>query len=343
VISISVVIPAFNRAALIREALSSVDSQTRAPLETIVIDDASTDETAEIAERAGARVIRMLENRGAAAARNEGIRAASGEAIALLDSDDRWDPHHLATVATLLEENPGAAAAGSAIRLTGARSGIWKGRIPEGPPAVVVREAFKDWLTPTSTTMVRRDALLAIGGYDESERYSEDFDLWLRLARRFRFVASREVTADWRTHRNQVSVDQERQWFALYKFRSRAITEIRREGDLSLADELSEIFRVRWANDVQVAWDKGRTGWLKQLVRLAPLVPDLPAAERFRWELRSRIPQDARPFFRAALRIARSSLHVASGGIEHRSSPSRPSSRTSDHTRGNEHGTGTRM
>jgi glycosyltransferase involved in cell wall biosynthesis len=343
VLSISVVIPAFNRAALIREALSSVRSQTREPLETIVVDDASTDETAEVAERAGARVIRLSANRGAAAARNEGIRAAAGEAIALLDSDDRWESHHLATVATLLEENPGAAAAGCAIRLVGARSGIWKGRIPEGPPVVVIREAFKDWLTPTSTTMVLRDALLAIGGFDESERYSEDFDLWLRLARRFRFVASREVTANWRVHRDQLSVDQERQWFALYKFRSRAIEEIRREGDLRLADELSEIFRIRWANDVQVAWDQGRTPWLKQLVRLAVLVPDLPAAERFRWELRSRIPQDARPFFRAVLRIARSSFRAASRGIGQRSAASGPVPRTSDRTGNNEHGAETRM
>jgi GT2 family glycosyltransferase len=314
VISISVVIPAFNRAGILGEALSSVHAQTRSALETIVVDDASTDGTADVAEREGARVIRLERNRGAAGARNEGIRAAAGEAIALLDSDDYWEPHHLATVVSLLEQNPDASAAGSAMRMVGGRTGVWKGRIPEGPPAMVVREAFEDWLTPTSTTVVRREALLAIGGYDESERYSEDFDLWLRLARRFRFVASREITGNWRLHDGQVSTNLERQWFALYKFRIRAIQDITREGNLVLATELSDILRAHWANDVQVAWDKERTVWLKQLVGLAPLVPGLPNAQRLRWELRSRIPERARPMCRAMLRIARSSRKAVSGG-----------------------------
>ena len=118
-ISISVLIPAYNRAGVIGEALSSVRSQTRAPAETIVVDDASTDGTAELAEQNGARVIRLKKNRGAAAARNEGIRAANGDAIALLDSDDFWEPNHLATVGALLEENPEAAAAASSIRMVG--------------------------------------------------------------------------------------------------------------------------------------------------------------------------------------------------------------------------------
>ena len=318
-ISISVVIPAFNRAGIIGEALSSVHAQTRSPLETIVVDDASTDGTADVAEREGARVIRLAHNRGAAGARNEGIRAAAGEAIALLDSDDFWEPHHLATLVSLLEENPDASAAGSAVRMVGARTGVWKGRIPEGPPTIVVREAFKDWLTPTSTTVVRREALLAIGGYDESERYSEDFDLWLRLARRFRFIASREITGNWRLHDGQVSTNVEPQWFARYKFRIRAIQDITREGDLALAKELSEILRTHWANDVQAAWDKERTVWLKQLVSLAPLVPGLPRSQRLRWQLRSRIPEQARPMCRAMLRMARSSGDSISGGTRSKS------------------------
>ena len=313
-ISVSVVIPAFNRAGVIGDALSSVHAQTRPPLETIVVDDASTDGTAELAEHEGARVIRLQQNRGAARARNEGIRAATGDAIALLDSDDYWEPHHLETVASLLEQNPEAAAAGTAVRMVGARTGVWKGRIPEGPPAVVIREAFKDWLTPTTTTIVRREALTAVGGYDESERYSEDFDLWLRLARRFRFVASREITGNWRLHDGQVSANIERQWFAMYKFRIRAMQEIRREGNLALAGELADILRVHWSNDVQLAWDKGRTAWLRQLASLAPLVPELPAAQRLKWQLRSRIPEHARPICRAALRMTRASITAASGG-----------------------------
>jgi hypothetical protein len=246
-----------------------------------------------------------------AGARNAGMRAAAGDAIAWLDSDDCWEPHHLATLAALLEENPGAAAAGSAVRLVGARSGIWKGRIPEGPPAIVIREAFTDWLTPTTSTMVRRDALLAVGGFDESERYSEDFDLWLRLARRFRFVASREATARVRWHDEQLSASRERQWSAAYESRYRAIEAIRREGDSALADELAELFRARWARDVQAAWDEENGAWLRELLRLSALVPELPAAQRRRWKFRSRIPSSARPFFRAARRLVREASHTA--------------------------------
>ena len=311
VISISVIIPAFNRAATIREALSSVQVQTRSPLETIVVDDASADGTADVAEREGAHVIRLERNRGAGSARNEGIRAAHGDAIALLDSDDFWDAHHLDTVGSLLEQHPEAAAAGAAVRFVGTKSGVWKARIPEGPPAMVVREAFNDWLTPISTTVVRRDALLAVGGFDESERYSEDFDLWLRLARRFRFVASPEVTGNCRVHADQVSANLERQWFALYNFRLRALEAIRRDGDSHLAKELSEILCVRWADDVQRAWDNGRAVWLQQLVALARRIPELPSAQRRRWELRSRIPERARPICRAFAHVARSALGSA--------------------------------
>jgi len=306
VISISVVIPAFNRAATIGEALSSVRAQTRQPLETIVVDDASTDGTAEVAAREGARVITLPANRGAAAARNEGMRAAVGDAIAWLDSDDYWEPAHLKVVAGLLDEYPEAAAARAAVRMVGSRSGIWKGRIPEGPPSMVLREAFRDWLAPIISTVIRRDALMSVGGFDERERYSEDFDLWLRLARRFRFVASREVTACWRWHAAQLSVASERQLCAIYKFRIRTIEEIRREGERFLLDYLYEILRARWADDVQRAWDNGQPWLLQQLVTMAPRIPELPATERLRWELRSRIPGGARPLVRRVLGIARS-------------------------------------
>ena len=250
--------------------------QTRPPLETIVIDDASADGTAEVAEHEGARVIRLKTNRGAAGARNEGIRAATGDAIALLDSDDFWEPNHPATAGSLLEENPEAAAAATAIRMVGARTGVWKGRIPEGPPTVVIREAFKDWLTPTLTTVVRRDALMAVGGYDGSERYLGRFR---SLVATRSALSIRCLTRNHRklaVHDSQVSANVEGQWFARHKFRIRAVQEIKREGDFTLADELSDILRVHWANDLQSAWDNGRIAWLKQLVSLVRAFPSCP-------------------------------------------------------------------
>ena len=285
---------------MIGEAIASVHAQTRAPLELIVVDDGSSDGSAELAERSGARVIRLARNSGNSTARNVGTRAASGDAIAWLDSDDYWEPHHLATVAGLLDTYPDAAAARASARLVGTRSGTVYGRVPEGPPTNVVREAFYDWLTLPTVTIVRRQALDAVGGFDEAERCAVDFDLWLRLACcKYSFVASREVTANWRWHDAQISSNPERQWHATYRFRKRALDKLRRRGEHTLAAELSEIFRNRWAEDLQAAWDQRRTEWLRQLLTLGSLVPEAPRALKWKWTFRSRLPAGALPILRA--------------------------------------------
>lgn len=304
-VTVSVIIPCYNRAAMIGDAIASVHAQTRSPLELIVVDDASTDDSADVAERAGARVIRLNENRGNSTARNVGTRVASGDAIAWLDSDDYWEPHHLATVARLLDDHNDAAVANAAVRLVGTRVGTWYGRVPAGPPTIVIREAFYATVTQLTTTIVRREALCAVGGFDETERCSVDFDLLLRLARRYRFVSSREVTANYRWHGAQISTNSETQVRATYRFRRRALDELWRDGEDDLAEELAEIFRQRWAEDLWGAWDQGQTRWLRQLLALAPVVPEAPRALVWKWAFRSRLPAGTVPFLRA----------VGSGGV----------------------------
>lgn len=290
VISVSVVIPCYNRAETVAEAIASAFAQTRPALEVLLVDDGSTDASAEIAERAGARVIRLPTNAGNAAARNIGIRAASGDAIASLDSDDYWEPNHLSTVAALLDKYPDAAVASSAIRFFGSKSGTFHSHVPEGPPTDALRAAFYGTAIPLITSVVRRDALLAVNGFDESERCAIDFDLWLRLARRYKFVASRDITVNYRWHANQISASPERQWEATYRFRKRALDEIRSAGEAELTAELSALFRMRWQEDVQSAWDTDSTRWLRRLMELAQMVPGLPRDIKRKWKLRSRIP-----------------------------------------------------
>jgi glycosyltransferase involved in cell wall biosynthesis len=308
VISVSVVIPAYNREATVEQAVASARAQTRPPCEVIVVDDASTDRTAEVADHAGAHVIRLEHNRGCASARNVGIRNASGDAIAWLDSDDYWEPHHIETVAALLDRYPEAAVAGSAVRLFGTRSGVWAGRIPQGPPSNVFRRAFFDWLTAVDTTIIRRDALLSVGGWAEDERYATDFYLWMQLARRYLFVCTSEVTTNWRWHEHQLSSSQEKQWLARYRFRARMLHQLEADGDLARHAELAELFRIIWANDLQWAWDEGRNGWLKQLLKLSVLVPDAPADVHRRWTRRSRIPVHVRPLLHELSRLRRASF-----------------------------------
>lgn len=120
--------------------------------------------------------------------------------------------------------------------------------------------------------MVRREALLSIGGFDESERFSVDFDLWLRLARRSRFVATHEVTADWRWHEAQQSATPMPQLAAVYRFRARFIEVLRRDGELEQANELQQEFEEVWAHDLALARN-GEQGFDLQAVSdLAPLV-----------------------------------------------------------------------
>ncbi len=298
-LTISVVIPCYNRAHTVGKAIASVHAQTRAPLELVIVDDGSSDASADIAERAGARVIRLEENRGNAAARNVGIQSAAGEVIAWLDSDDYWEPHHLATVAALLDAYPDAAVASAAVRFVGTRSGTWYGAVPAGPPGNVTRQAFCGTVLPMGTAVVRRDALIAIGGFDETERVAVDFDLWLRLSYIHHFVATRDVTANYLWHPGQLSDLPERQWEATYRFRRRALDRMQ-DGDFALRADLSEIFRKRWEADLWTAWEQRRTEWLRRLVALAPLVPDVPWTFKWSWTFRSRIPAPAVPLLRAA-------------------------------------------
>jgi glycosyltransferase involved in cell wall biosynthesis len=104
-VPVSVVIPAYNEEARIREALASVRAQTVQPYEIVVVDDGSTDRTASIARAAGARVIEQP-NRGLAAARNAGIRAAGAPWIAFLDADDHFFPHKLERTWAAHERSP---------------------------------------------------------------------------------------------------------------------------------------------------------------------------------------------------------------------------------------------
>ncbi len=94
-LSISVVVPCFNREAFLGETLESALAQTRAALEIIVVDDGSSDRSVEIAKSYPVRVIEMDGNRGISATLNAGIHAAKGDLVALLDSDDLWQPDHL--------------------------------------------------------------------------------------------------------------------------------------------------------------------------------------------------------------------------------------------------------
>lgn len=185
--SVSVVIPTRNRAATVERALRSVLAQTALPGEVIVVDDASTDDTASRLQRyAGDRVQvrRLPECGGGSRARNLGIDAARGDWVAFLDSDDEWRPEKLERQLARLDapDGPGL----SVVYCRRIMRDHLSGR--EVPVRSPLREGnvfpalLSGWEVSTSQVMVTRAALTQVGGFDPALPGSQDYDLWLRLA-----------------------------------------------------------------------------------------------------------------------------------------------------------------
>jgi glycosyltransferase involved in cell wall biosynthesis len=196
---ISVIIPTYNRAHCVNDAIDSVLSQSFQDIEVIVVDDGSTDGTSEVlrAYEDRLKVIRQS-NGGVSAARNNGIRAARAEWIAFLDSDDTWEKNKLKIQAEDLEENPGAVAhiadafvndpanpLPSMFQLWGLRSEFTSVKFRERPLLDVLRAWFM-----VSCCVIRREAIEAAGYFDTSIRIFEDFDLLTRVALEGPFVVN---------------------------------------------------------------------------------------------------------------------------------------------------------
>jgi glycosyltransferase involved in cell wall biosynthesis len=277
---VSVVIPCFNACRYLREAIASVRWQTRVPDELIVVDDCSTDGSAEIARQAGAMVLSNDENSGDGRSRNAGIMAASGDVICSLDADDIWLPRHVETVVGLLEANPDAAASFAAVQRFGRRNETILGLVPPGPPSDVLREAFSDWVHTTIGSCVRRSAILEIGGFDEEERYSVDFDFWLRLAEGRRFVATHETTSCWRWHAANQSVHGERQMKAVYRFRRRFLDRLLAAGEHESFRRFEADMPAIWQREMMQAWAEGDARKLHFLQSEGARMFDIPIPTR---------------------------------------------------------------
>ena len=181
---VSVIIPTYNRADLLREAVASVLRQSYAPLESIVVDDGSTDATAAcLRSWCDVRLVRQDHTGMPGQARNGGARVARGEYLAFLDSDDLWLPHKLAV------QVPVALAAGAAITHTRERwmrNGrvISQRRQRHRRAGDLFAESLRKCVIGPSTVLLRRDVFEDAGGFREDLEIAEDYELWLRLTAR---------------------------------------------------------------------------------------------------------------------------------------------------------------
>ncbi|MGZ5030570.1 MAG: glycosyltransferase family 2 protein [Methylobacter sp.] len=189
---VSIVIPTYNRARLLPAAIESVLGQGYPNTEIIIVDDGSTDETQEVLSGFGNRInILTQENKGAAAARNHGIRSSKGDIVAFLDSDDLWLPTKLERQVALLEKTDRSVPCclcniqlaysdgrvGSSFDLS-----LIRPSIEEGLWVNVLEVLATRFILFNQSVAIRREALEKVGGYDENYLYMEDHDLALRLA-----------------------------------------------------------------------------------------------------------------------------------------------------------------
>lgn len=188
----SIIIPAFNSEKTIRETIDSVLNQSFDDFEIIVINDGSQDATLEVtASIVDSRLkIFSYSNAGVSASRNRGLSHACGDYIAFLDADDLWTPNKLECQLNALQEHPEAAVAYSWTNWIDASGKFLRpgGHITEN--GNVYRQLLlRDFIESGSNPLIRKKALIKVGGFNEALSTAADWDMWLRLAAYYEFVA----------------------------------------------------------------------------------------------------------------------------------------------------------
>jgi glycosyltransferase involved in cell wall biosynthesis len=184
---ISVIVPAFNTAAYIGEAIESVRRQTVSDWELIVVDDGSTDGTAEAAEGIAEPRLRLIRqaNAGVSAARNRGAAEARGEFFLFLDSDDRLRPDALERLGAFLAAHPDADMAYGELATTGEDGRLRHGGRPvfgPRPSGRILSTMLAGGFMVTGMALMRAEAFRRSGGFDESLRLSQDWEFLCRMA-----------------------------------------------------------------------------------------------------------------------------------------------------------------
>jgi glycosyltransferase involved in cell wall biosynthesis len=188
-VRISTVIPTYNRAELLERSVRSVLAQTRPADEVLVVDDGSTDATADVVRALGPTVRYLRQaNAGASAARNHGVRVASGEYVAFLDSDDEWASDFLARMdAAIVATGAYGLTYFADLAYTDTDLTAWELSSFDIPGEHELREDASEWFMrpvqpmTTQASLIRREAYQALGGQDVSIRCRHDTHLFLLL------------------------------------------------------------------------------------------------------------------------------------------------------------------
>ncbi len=237
---VSVVIPAYNAEETICAAVESALAQSYPEVEVVVVDDGSTDGTAEVLSSFGSRILlKRQDNQERAAARNTGTALASGEWINFLDADDELLPDKLAVQMGLAAHEETAAIWYAQVQARDG-SGRAKGVLGKGSAGVhdVFRRLVLENIVPIQSALVRRSCLQAVGGFRKELTHLEDWDLWLRLAARYPFGFQSTIVANYLQSSTRELAGKAAR-FSLYETTSKIIKEALVE-KLSLEDPLAK-------------------------------------------------------------------------------------------------------
>jgi len=209
--TVSVIMPAYNVAPYIGDAIRSALAQSFTDFELIVVDDGSKDETLQIARTLAfqderIKIVHQV-NRGLAGARNSALRASRGEFLALLDSDDLWEPAFLAQQLAILRARPDVdIVTGNGWYLGGAKHGQFARPYPDARPAPNLASMIADEWSVFIMSVFRRQVYTEIGPFDETMRTNEDYDFWLRAAvAGFRFLRDDKPLGHYRVRSDSLS------------------------------------------------------------------------------------------------------------------------------------------
>jgi glycosyltransferase involved in cell wall biosynthesis len=202
---VSVIIPCFRQAQFLPDAIDSVEVQTYARHEILVVDDGSPDQTAEVVRRYPAVRYLRQRNRGLAGARNTGIHCSRGAYLVFLDADDRLLPTHFERSLEGFERRPDAAIVCGDYRLFGVDDGGGHVHMCDPTPDHYGTLLRTNFIGPPHPAMFRRDVVFEVGMFREELKACEDLDLYLRIARRYAIYCHHEIVAEYRRHSTQMS------------------------------------------------------------------------------------------------------------------------------------------
>lgn len=241
--NISVIIPCYNRQSLIARAIDSVLAQTYAALEVIVVDDGSSDNSADFIRRQYPNVKLLQQSQhGVSHARNQGIRLAQGNWIAFLDSDDAWHTDKLQQQVSALQQQPQYQICHTHEIWIRKDKRVNQMRKHEKFGGHIYQHCLQQCLMAPSSILINRDVFDKIGLFDETLPVCEDYDLWLRITARYAVLyLEQALITKYGGHDDQLS----HQFWGMDRFRIKALHKMLQSSVLNSVDRQATVDVLR--------------------------------------------------------------------------------------------------